>query len=460
MPAPTSYIYAYFASQLTLATALFLSPPAAKAQMSQASFRSRRMSQTVEGFDGTKTVSESDCQTFINTKFNGMLTGTLKTSLNGCVTALQHNIPDPDGIAGDKDKAITDLKAAYHLTSPDQVDEQLITTHYLLRVLRRWANLDVSGEAAQLTILDALDVRVKTMMTYVGLLDRLAGSLVAGPVFGDTGKLSSGTVSAGAAGPTTSTTGTAAASSGSTTTALAHIEWGSKYFLDESWQPVDFNFGGSFGLQPALTLLTNPPTSTSTTATAGATTSQYQSAFIWNLNGKMNLHTGSTAEMSSFFRAGQIRLLTANGATIVDQGANSTLQIPLNGNANRMSWFYEAGFEWNYYSKALEVVHAEKGQLDPAFNVGVSYKIDTRFTQNAGLVGFTSPDKRLNFRFLINGLKVFDKRSDTTASKPYALSFGVEYERGFGSNPVPSGTTLIIRGDVNLLKLINPGPSS
>jgi hypothetical protein len=66
----------------------------------------------------------------------------------------------------------------------------------------------------------------------------------------------------------------------------------------------------------------------------------------------------------------------------------------------------------------------------------------------------------LVFRFMINGLKVFDRRPDTTTSKPYAVSFGVEYERGFGGNPIPSGTTLIIRGDINLLKLINPGSGS
>lgn len=429
-PSVEGYVIRAFVSQLTLGSVLFILPSSAKAQMSQTSLRSRQMSQTAIGYDNTTTSNETDCATFINTKFNGVLTATMKTRLNGCVTALQNNIPDPGGLAADIDSAITALKETYHLTSPDQVDEQLITTHYLLRVLRRWANVDADAEAAQLTILDSLDMRLQTMMKYVGLLDPFAGFLVAGPVFGETGKLSSGNVSANATGSATTTTATAATSAGSNTTALAHIEWGSKHFLDQSWSHFDFSFGGSFGLQPALTLLTNPPASTSTAASPAPTTSQYQSAFIWDVNGKTNLHTGSNAEMAGFFRVGQLRLLTGNGATIVDQGANSTLQIPLNGNANRMSWFYEAGVEWNYYSKSLEIIHAEKGQLDPAFNIGVSYKIDTRFTQNAGVVGFNSPDRRFNFRFLINGLKVFDKRPDTTASKPYAISFGVEYERG------------------------------
>jgi hypothetical protein len=440
------------ASQFKLGVIFFLLSSAANAQMSQAALRSRRISQTTEF---VQSANETDCAHVIAAKFTGTLSTQDKTYLNACVTDLQHNIPDPGGTPATKDMAITELKATYGLTSSDEVDEQLITTHYLLRVLRRWANIDPGAEADPLTVLDTLDSRIRTMMTYVGLSDPFAGSLVAGPVFGDTGKLSSATVATGA-GSTTNTTGTAAVSSGTSTNALAHIEWGSKYFLDESWSsPVDFNFGGSLGLQPALSLLTSP--ASSTTVPASATTSQYQSAFVWDLNGKTNLHTGTTGELSAFFRAGQVRLLTANGATIVNQGTTSTLEIPLNGNANRTSWFYEAGFEWNFYNKALEIVHAEKGQLDPAFNVGASYKIDTRFTQDAGLVGFTSPDKRLNFRFLINGLKVFDRRPETTASKPYAISFGVEYERGFGSNPVPSGTMLIIRGDVNLIKLINPG---
>jgi|SRR5579863_2152389 len=410
-------------------------------------------------------IETQNCPYFYDMKFPktkpGDLTANALAKLNACVSALNDNIPIP---GTDLAAAITTLKTHYSISTPDEVNEELITTHYLSRVLRRWANLDKDAASNALTILDSLDGRLHAMMNYVGLLDPLAGSLVAGPVLGETGKLAQGTTSTSTGGGTsTSTTGTAATSSNSQTTALAHIEWGSKHFGEDTWSPIDLSFGGSIGVQPALTLLTNPPpagssgSATAASSSTPATTAQYQSAFLWDLNVRANYHTGSAAETSGFFRGGQVRLLTGNGATVVDQGANSTLQIPLNSGADQMAWFWETGAEFNYYSKSLEIVHAEKGQFDPAFNIGISYKIDTRFKQSTGVVGFDSPDRRLVFRFMVNGIKIFDRRPDTTASKPYALSFGVEHEQGFGSRPLPGGTQIIIRGDINLLKLINPG---
>jgi hypothetical protein len=450
-----------------LSTSLVLSAllsGTSSAQMSQKSFQTRRAlpSEPALLTFGAGLRSENDCQYFVDIKFPKPKPADLAPAalgkLEGCVEALDNNTPDPNDVTSNIDSALQTLKQTYNLSTPDQVDEQLITTHYLIRVMRRWADLNATSAADVLLSLDSVDLRVRGLMRYVGLLDPFAGSLVAGPAFGETGKLSPGTTSAGSGSTSTSTSGTAAVSSESKTTALAHVEWGSKHFGDESWSPVDFSFGGSFGLQPSLTLLTNPPPAGSSTSSTSstATTSQYQSAFVWSLNAHGNLHTGSSAEASSFVRAGQVRLLSGNGATVVDQGANSTLEIPLNSNADRMAWFYEGGVEFNYYSKALEVIHAEKGQLDPAFNIALAYKLDTRFKRDAGVIGFDSPDRRLVFRFLINGLKIFDRRPDTTASKPYTISFGVEHERGFGTNPVPSGTQIIIRGDINLLKLISP----
>lgn len=431
------------------------------AQMSLKSASTRRLAAVTPGATIAPAggpSDESNCTYFTSHNFPKTKPADFETvalaSLKGCVNALDDNIPSSSDISAGIDKAIVQLKDTYKLSTPDQVNEELIKTHYLSRLLRRWANLQKTCPdpnkcaAAAITMLDSIDDRLHSLMEYVGLLEPFAGSLVAGPAFGQTGKVSPG----GSAG----SSGTAATSAGSKTNALAHVEWGSKHFGDESWSPVDVSFGGSFGLQPALSLLTTPP---STTAPPPPT-SQYQSAFVWTLNEHTNLHTGPNAETSAFFEAGQLRLLSGNGATVIDQGANSTLLIPLNNNADKMSWFYGAGAEFKYYNKALEIVHAEKGQIDPAFSIGLWYKIDTRFKQSAGVVGFDSPDRRLVFRFMINGLKIFDRRPGATVSKPYAVSFGVEHERGFGTNPVPNGTQIIIRGDIDLLKLINPGSGS
>ncbi|HEY2394266.1 MAG TPA: hypothetical protein VGK22_24060 [Candidatus Angelobacter sp.] len=450
-----------FSLLLTLFVLCSIYPSTSNAQMSAKSFSGRK----------TLAASEKDCPHFVDTKFTKTLANDFKnnqlTAWTNCVTALETNIPDPTAAGATVDTKLSTLKTNYNISTPDEVDIQLITTHYLSRRLRQWATLDPADTISGLATLDGIDRSLHTFMSYTGLLDPFAGSLIAGPVFGDTGKLSSGITNTNAGSSTsTGTTGTAATSSGSNTNTLAHIEWSSKHFGEDSWSHFDFSFGGSFGLQPALSLLTNPPPTATATPTPAptpaatpansSTTSQFQSAFVWTLNGRTNIHVGSTSEASGFVRIGQLRLLTGNGATIVDQGANSTLQIPLNSNADRMSWFYETGIEYNFYNKSLEIIHADKGQLQPAFNIGIAYKHDSRFSQSAGVVGFDSPDQRLVFRFLINGLKIIDRRPDTTTSKPYAISFGVEHERGFGANPVPSGTQLIIRGDINLLKLINP----
>jgi hypothetical protein len=398
------------------------------------------------------TGNESDCQDFINNpKPIGEDFAARLPELVSCADALLQSTPNPGTTVTSKDAALQEFKSNYgDLSTPDEVDEQLIKNHFLSRILRRWANLNKDAASTVISDLDQLDAHLHTLMEYVGLLDPFAGSLVAGPVFGDSGKLSPNTT-------TTTGASSTAVSTGTKTDALAHIEWSSKHFGDESSSPIDFSFGGSFGLQPALTLLTTPPPATGTTPVSAITTSQYQSAFIWNLNAAGNVHTWSHAETSGLIRAGQVRLLSGNGATIVDQGTNSTLLIPVNGNTDRFAWFYEGGMEFNYYNKALEVVHAEKGQLNPLFNAGLFYEVDTRFKQSAGLVGFDSPDRRLVFHFMINGLKIFDRRPDTTSSKPWSISFGVQHERGFGTNPLPSGTEIIIRGDLELLKLISPG---
>ena len=454
--------------------ALGLFPWRCEAQMSTKSLSTRRpptaASKELLVAAGTPTdaASEEDCHYFIDAKFHKTTAADFAVAsgprdhLESCTDGLAATIAGPVVSGLSVEDQLKKFKEHYKLTTKDQTDEQLSTTHYLARVLRRWAvdGRTTSEQASTplkdiLTELDAIDASLHTLMKAEGLLEKFAGALVAGPAFGDTGKLSPGTTTVGGT-PTTTTTGTAATSSQSTTGGLAHVEWGSQHFGDESWSPVDFSFGGAFGLQPQLSLLTNPPAAGSAPSSA-ATTSQYQSAFVWSLNGRGNLHTGSSAETTAYWKSGQVRLLTGNGATVIDQGANSTLQIPLNGNADRMAWFHEGGVEFNYYNKALEVIHAEKGQLDPTFNIALGYKWDTRFKASNGVVGFDSPDRRLVFRFMINGLKILDKRPNTTASKPYSVSFGIEHERGFGNNPAPSGTLIIIRGDIELLKIINPG---
>ena len=401
--------------------------------------------------------AEAACRYVETASKKAKVDNVLLAKAESCATYVETTFPEPTGKVKDDIKKYGEWNKA---EGSGDIDDLLITSHFRNRLLKLWAKKAVAEKVGTadglLARIDRIDLTLHPMLKADGLLELMAGSVVAGPAFGVTGKQSAAAgTSTGAA--TTSTTGTAASSSASTPNSLAHIEFGSQHFGAENWLPVEFSFGGSFGVQPALTLLKSAPGA----AAPIASTSQYQSAFVWDLNSKVHKHIGSNAEGSAYGRVGQIHLLTGNGATIVDQGANSTLTIPLNSGADQASWFTEFGTEFNLYDKALEVVHGEMSQLSPLFNVALGYRFDNRFRQsNLGAVSFDSPDRRLVFRFMVNGLKIFDRRPDTTRTKPFDVSFGVEREQGFGSNPLPGGTKILIHADIALLKLINPGGSN
>lgn len=225
----------------SLSLACGLLPHSANAQLSRSAMGIRQSAipttrAATARAAATTTVSETACQYFLDTPFPKTVPKDYATAvlpkLTECKTALLTNIPDPAASGSSLDNAVALLKTNYNISTPDQVNEQLITTHYLARVLRRWANLDKT-QTTLLGDLSSLDGRLHSLMSYVGLLDPLAGSLVAGPVMGVTGKLANGTTSTSTTGgATTTTTGTAATSNNSTTNALAHIEWGSKHLLD------------------------------------------------------------------------------------------------------------------------------------------------------------------------------------------------------------------------------------
>src|SRR5712691_11615104 len=152
-------------------------PSTSAGQISQRSFRVRRTIPAVQAVPGaqgvqgvqppggpaTPTPSEGDCQYVITNKFPKTRPADFEAAallkLRSCADALDNDIPDPNDVNSSSgvDDALGDLKANYKLSTADQVNEQLITTHYLSRVLRRWANLDSDTAADVLASLDAID---------------------------------------------------------------------------------------------------------------------------------------------------------------------------------------------------------------------------------------------------------------------------------------------------------------
>jgi len=217
-----------FVLLFTLLMLCCLFPSTSNAQMSAKSFHTRKTpTQThqaeIAASEGTP-ATEDNCQPFVDTPL-AKLAGNTLNDWEKCIDAVGKNIPDAKVTGQTVDQQLTVLKTNYNLTTPDEVNVQLITTHYLSRLLRQWAKLatgkkvtpavDPAAIKSGLANLDVIDRNVHAFMEYTGLLDPFAGSLIAGPVFGDTGKLSGTTSTASSAAfraAATSVTGGTAAS--------------------------------------------------------------------------------------------------------------------------------------------------------------------------------------------------------------------------------------------------------
>jgi hypothetical protein len=241
------------------------------------------------------------------------------------------------------------------------------------------------------------------------------------------------------------------------TSASAHIVFETRHFLDEDQSFLDVSFGGRIGFQPALSLIQRTA-STGTSQSAGMPTdaaAKYQDAFGWSSTLKVNAKvTGMEGEIPFALTFGQYTLTT--DTVVVDQGNIRTIAIPL-GDASASQSFWEATVGLNFYGRSLHLVHAEKDFMHPLIGFTFGYKHDARFKQASdSLVKFDSPEERLVFRFLTAPFPVI-MSDGAGGKKTVELSFGIEHEWMTGLNTVPSGTRILIRGDVDLLKALRPG---
>jgi hypothetical protein len=227
-----------------------------------------------------------------------------------------------------------------------------------------------------------------------------------------------------------------------------------RHFLDEDHSLFDVSMGGRIGFQPALTLVQKIASSgTPTDAAAG----KYQDAFGWATTLKVNAKAdGMDSEIPLTVMFGQYILTT--DTAVIDQGATRTIAIPLGDGSDAQS-FWEVTAGLNFYGRSLHLVHAEKDFLHPLIGLTFGYKHDARFKQgtDSTLVRFDAPEDRLVFRFLTAPFPVV-MGDGTSGKKTVGLSFGIEHEWApKGANTVPSGTRILLRGDVDLLKALRPG---
>lgn len=316
----------------------------------------------------------------------------------------------------------------------------LIKQHLVYKALKRWASAyrdtlttpDEQWLSLAKAVEDADDA-VHTALKMRGLNELFSAALMSGAVIA-TGASELSSVDGERAGQ-----------------ALAHVAWESKHFGDDLEFPVDFSFGGKFGFLPALNFV---EVAAADEGTESDPETVYQEAFAWDLAGKVNmkLFGSNAAELSGVARAGQVMLGTQS--VLIDRGENSVLALPVGDRSSSTEWFYDFGLQYHLYNNPLDVVHGEGTMVSPMFSIGLFYRRDLRFKKEGTLAAFDNPERRLVFRFMIDALKVVDRRELAETPRTFTLGFGVEHEAPIGSGElqIPPGTKIIFKGDIDLLR--------
>ena len=224
---------------------------------------------------------------------------------------------------------------------------------------------------------------------------------------------------------------------------------------------LDGSIAGRFGFQPLLAMFqaaTSTGTTTSTADPKASTLPAFQSGFVWELGGKLNLNTGWGGEGSAFYRSGQGRLL---GPGVIAGGDTSApaVAIPVGRDDGPTRWSHELGVRWVLFTGSDENYRAhERRILDPLFEVSTGWRWDDRFRSSDVSVGSEDARQRYFFRFFVN---VKLPGGADLVGQPLAVAFGVEHEGGRhgGDGSIPAGTRLILRGDLNLIKALTGGSS-
>ncbi len=330
---------------------------------------------------------------------------------------------------------VMDGDAIVARVAPSEINTFLINQHSAYRRFKRWVSayrrvITVPETKAQLSeALSAADDSLHAALELRGLNQVFSAVLMTGAIIGS-----------GAGGD--------AEDSERTTSATAHLIWESKHIGTDDEGFAHMSHRGRIGFIPALMLVKESATASEE--------SVYQEAFVWDLAARLNRPVLSkhASEFTAYVRVGQTLLNT--NSVLIDRGPASVLALPVDNGARRAEWFYEGGLEFNAFNTSLDVVHAEGSAISSLFSISLAYRKDSRFKKQGDLVAFTAPEDRGVFRFLIDALRVVDKRQASDAPRVFTLGFGVEHEFSLqrGDNTVPVGSNFIFRGDVDLLRAL------
>lgn len=258
-----------------------------------------------------------------------------------------------------------------------------------------------------------------------------------------------------------------AAQSGIQTEALGRVDWESEHYGYKNTttagaevgyvRKLDFSFGGTIGLYPALVL--ENLTSTTETISQPNSRPMFQDAFQWQIGPRLNYPLFSHGEATFFVNFGQNFLI--DQVTSFKEGDNTVTATPVSNGVGRTAGFGEAGFEAKILSTTIWQAHDDKyDTLRPLFLVATGFRKDTRLSGAGDLAGYENAQDRLFFRFSINLTKIVAYSDDVKKAAPGSIRFGVDMDRGLISQRIPTATRFFVSADFNIMQVFKPSTGS
>ncbi|MGV3710383.1 MAG: hypothetical protein ACO1Q7_16235 [Gemmatimonas sp.] len=347
-----------------------------------------------------------------------------------------------------------DSVRGFKLSKAD-LNRTLIDEHADYRNLKTWADdlYDMKqAEQTTRTLLSSSLLRANTSvhnaMAMRGLNEMFSAVIRSGAVVGNPART--------VPGPSSASVQSSDISDKKTADLAAQIAWESKHFDGDTHNRLSLSLSGKLGLVPALTLIKKESSTNPTELNAEGI---YREAFAWDISPRINVvarNTGTPWQVSAIGRIGQVILNTES--QLIENGTQSTLVIPVGNGAGKAEMFFEGGLEFRLFNKPIDYVQAEGSVNSSAFTAILVFRKDNRFKKVGDLADFDAPERRGVAGFMLDALRVLDLRDDAEKNRAFTISFGVEHEWAWQRNgvgpSVPSGTKLVFRGDVDLLRAI------
>ncbi len=330
-----------------------------------------------------------------------------------------------------------------------QVHVALVKAYLAFRNLQRWKTFideqatKSDSRSGVVTAFNGLAEQLQDVLARHGLTQPFAATLVTAFALTSAG--------GAATEPAASPNGTAAGGTGSgdtSTEAAGFVNWQSIHFYAAPDRPFDVSVAGTFGFQPVLAIVQPAPDQAGSPGQGDGLTTKFQQAFVWSVAAQPNWRVADLAEVSVFGRVGQSIL---SAATTLNQNTTPpTVDVAPSG-GSRAELFTEFGAGISIYGRSLELLHLNRGLLTPMFAFSAGLRRDNRFTVARDLLRIASPEQRVFLRVQVDGLQLENRGA---ADKPFTIGLSVDFDGPLhqAGTALPSGTRILIRGDLNLFK--------